>query len=156
MSAELENELHYKVIEMRQKYVYFLLAAVGACIGFAVTQSGKALLDLWSIPLGVSLLLWGVSFYLGCRYLHYRSVTLATNAAIIKLLDGRHELAGQDPTAQKMGLETFGKNVEINSHKSGFCYRWQLWLFIGGVIFFLAWHIIEMWRRIPENMCLWV
>lgn len=156
MSDNLEHALHNSVDEMRQKYAHFLLAAVGACIGFAITQSGKSSLTIWAAPLGAALAFWSASFYIGCRYLHFRSTTLATNAEIVRLLNGQHEMAGNNPTAQKIGYEVLKDGHQKTDAQAGWCYRWQLRTFVIGTIFFIGWHVLEMWRRNPENLCLWV
>ncbi|MDZ7781751.1 MAG: hypothetical protein U5K56_01995 [Halioglobus sp.] len=45
----------------------FSLAAAGAAIGFAVTQTKGASLSFSQLPLGFGVLSWAVSFYFGCR-----------------------------------------------------------------------------------------
>ena len=83
---------------MQEKHTYFLLAAAGACIGFALTQSKDMALSASMYPLGAALALWGVSFLLGCRHIEGAlSITFA-NIGLLKMRSGRDPLAGQNPS----------------------------------------------------------
>ena len=63
------REVYRAHMEGLRQYAYFLLAVSAAAIGFAVNQTQQARLEIWHAPLGLSVLLWGASFYFGCRNL---------------------------------------------------------------------------------------
>lgn len=71
MSAR--QEIYKATREGQDKYTYFLLAAAGAAIAFAVTQSQTATLTWSKIPLALAVLSWAFSFYAGCHQI--RDVT---------------------------------------------------------------------------------
>ncbi|MFC3864610.1 hypothetical protein [Alcaligenes aquatilis] len=156
MSQNLQLELQKMLGEMHQKYTYFLLTAVGAAIGFTITQTSKHPLSLWFLPLAVSLLSWGVSFVMGCLYLQLRALLGDLNFKLITIQNGEDEVYGRDPIAVTEAVFRLKKKFNDKNNTVGFYYRWQFYFFVVGVIFFIFWHILEMWRRIPEHMCLWV
>lgn len=90
-------ELYRQLRNSQDKYIYFLLAAVGASIGFAVSQTQGMSLALSQIPLGISILTWGLSFFCGCFYLKYINATLFTDFEILKLENGNHPAVGNHP-----------------------------------------------------------
>ncbi len=155
-STEIERELQKTLTEINQKHIYFLLAAAGACIGFAITQTGKDALSWWFTPLAFGLISWGMSFI--CGYLCIGHLAKMTNANIFLLAarHGRFLAPGQNRAAAQEHVDNFTDAYCIHSAKSSSFRKWQFFLFVFGVIAFIAWHILEMWRRIPENMCLWV
>ena len=69
MGNSSELEIYRQQRQGQDKYVYFLLAAAGASIAFALNQTkGLALAgSQWS--LGVSVACWALSFLTGCSRL---------------------------------------------------------------------------------------
>jgi hypothetical protein len=59
------SELHKAHRDSAEKYIYFLLAAAGAAIAFAATQTQSATLTWIKLPLGLAVLCWGMSFSAG-------------------------------------------------------------------------------------------
>lgn len=64
-STEKLKELQAARIE---KYTYYLCAAAGACIAFALTQAKDLKLDVNQLALAAALACWGASFLYGCRH----------------------------------------------------------------------------------------
>ena len=62
MMDDARSALYNAHTEGRAKYIYFLLAAAGACIAFAVNQTQVARLAWSQMPLGAAVLSWGMSF----------------------------------------------------------------------------------------------
>src|SRR4051794_11241817 len=88
MSEKLE--LHRAVRESADKYIYFLLAASGAAIGFALTQTQEATLSKSMILLALAVVFWGLSFYCGCKQLvQTRSFTFL-NYELLRVRQGEH------------------------------------------------------------------
>jgi hypothetical protein len=78
------NSLAQRLAEELSKYIYFLLAASGAAIAYALDQvDGKALTkDL--ILLVLALLAWSGSFYFGVRHLRlYRQHMIENVKALL-------------------------------------------------------------------------
>jgi len=132
---------------MQEKHTYFLLAAAGACIGFALTQSKDMALSASMYPLGAALALWGVSFLLGCRHIEGAlSITFA-NIGLLKMRSGRDPLAGQNPSLIALGDQTLQEIIEKKQCVSSRAGRWQNRCLILGVLCYVAWQVLLMQAR---------
>lgn len=136
MSAELE--LKKSVHDMRLKYAYFLLAAVGACIGFAVTQTRGEMISIYQIPLAIAVISWSASFYVGCRYVHLLSVMVIFDINAMRSLRGSE--------SERIAIQSY-HNADTDAASA---YRWQLRSFLIGAAFFLIWHVGAMWNASPK------
>lgn len=159
MSTELEEKFVMAIHETRMKYVNVLLVAGAACIGFSVTQTREQALSFWSIPWGVALAFWSSSFFFGCRYIFKRSVLFGINLTAIKVHAGKDPVIGSDSARIKEMLDQLQngeRGYKDTDSATAKLMRWQFNCLIAGACFYIVWHMLEMWRRIPENMCLWV
>jgi hypothetical protein len=147
MSDDTLRDLWQAHREHQQRYVYFLLAAAGAAIGFAVTQTRGAVLEWTQIPLAIGVLLWGVSFYLGCRNLTLTASLMDLNSALIRVHRGEHDLAGRDPEGMAFGSQYLKERIEKDLNATGRAFRWQFYLLLAGAVFYVAWHVLEMSKR---------
>ncbi|CUJ49122.1 hypothetical protein [Achromobacter kerstersii] len=150
MSTDYNYELRMASQEMRSKYTYFILTAVGACIGFAVTQTRGEHLSLVHAPLGLALLFWGLTFYCGCRFLNKAAVAGDVNALAVWVLSGKHPVSGDDPAKIKIGYDAAQNDYAKTQRKAGLAFRWQLRFFLLGAAFFIIWHILGMWSAGPR------
>lgn len=150
MTQEVELQFRSRADEMRQKYIYFILTATGACIGFAVTQSRDAHFTLIILPLGLAMISWAMSFFCGCRGLFWKPAALMQNIEAVKASAGTSEFAGSHATLQKIAYDTFHKSYNKAIRKFSLYMRLQFGLFIAGSILFLLWHVLEMWARTPS------
>ncbi|MGO3712856.1 hypothetical protein [Alcaligenes aquatilis] len=148
-------ELIQASLQMRVKYIYFLLAAAGASIGFSMTQTKEAMLSVYLLPWAAAQLCWGISFYLGCVAVRSFSESTLTNADVIN--SPITSMFGETVVFSQLSNREDKVRV-FNQHISRalIAYDRQLKALLIGAAFFISWHIIEMWRRTPENMCLWV
>jgi hypothetical protein len=62
MAGSAREEIYKATREGQDKYTYFLLAAAGAAVAFAVTQSQTATLTWSKVPLALAVLSWAFSF----------------------------------------------------------------------------------------------
>jgi len=147
MSQDYELALATAAQDMRQRYVYFILTATGACIGFAVTQSRDAHVSLQMIPLALAAIAWAMSFFLGCRALYWKPVSIAHNIELLKARSGRNPVAGNHVEAIRIAVDTFTKNFDQAMSKFAIYVRLQFALFVVGSVLFLAWHALEIWVR---------
>lgn len=109
MPSDRQLELYRQHHTAQDKYTYFLLAVVGAAIGFAVNETHSMKMSMSQIPLALAIMFWGLSFYFGCKQLQYVRRVLWDNADLLKVEAGQHELVGRDPTLIKITAE-FTKN----------------------------------------------
>lgn len=147
MSDESQREVYRALRESQSKYTYLLLAAAGADIGFALTQTQNIGLSCSQTPLGIAVFLWGLSFYFGCRHLAYVSSTLYANAALLKIESGQHPEVGYHPQYMQAASEGVRQAIESNSETANQLGHWQFRTLIAGAVFYVLWHILEMYLR---------
>ena len=144
MASSSQGELFKVLRESQSKYTYFLLAAVGAGIGFALTQTQNDPLSLTHIPLGLAIISWGASFYCGCKHLSYVHSNLFANFDLLKMQAGTHPEVGRDPNKMHIAKEVMIEIIEDNSETSSKYANWQFRLLIFGAVTYIVWHVIEM------------
>lgn len=147
MATSEQMELHKALRESQSKYTYFLLASVGATIGFAITQTKTSTLSVWQIPLGIAVLFWVLSFYYGCRYITYTNLAFYADAEKLRIQSGHHPEVGRDKFIVLAAASGVQKAFEINSNKASNLMLRQFRTFIIGSIAFVFWHIAGMLSR---------
>jgi hypothetical protein len=115
MTSEQQIEVYRQHRASQDKYAYFLLAAAGAAIGFALNQTQGAKLSWSQVPLGCAVLLWGLSFFFGCYRLTYIIANLSANATLLQVQAGEHPGAGTSPQLIATAIETIRENIESQS-----------------------------------------
>ena len=98
MTSEQQIEVYRQHRNAQEKYVYFLLAAVGAAIALTVNQTQVAKLAWSQLPLAGAVSLWALSFYFGCKHLAYDMSTLYANGTLLQVESGQHPEVGGHPT----------------------------------------------------------
>jgi hypothetical protein len=131
----------------QDKYTYFLLAAVGAAIGLAINQTQGSTLSWSQAPLAVAVLCWGLSFFFGCRHLKYVSSNLYANANLLKVQSGEHPEVGHHPQLMAAASEGILQAFEANARRAVRSSTMQFRFLVAGAIFYIAWHVLEMWLR---------
>lgn len=145
MSDENVREVYRNLQSSQDKYIYFILASTVAAIGFSITQTQNLALSYTHIPLGLSLICWGLSFWFGCRNREYYNSTLYANAELLKVQKGQHPKAGHHPEYIKAASEGIMDAINDNSEKVIKLGHLQMNMFIVGVLFFVCWRVIEMY-----------
>ena len=121
----------------RQKYVYFLMGIVAACIAFGVSETRNASFSFSMIPLFAAWVFWGISFYAGCRMQH---ALLKHHSAY---LDGIYHLYNHDPASRQASSGAMDQYADEMQ-------RWYNKLFrylVAGAICFMSWHVLSMILR---------
>ncbi len=147
MPEDKANILYKTHTVEQSKYDYFLLAVAGASIGFALTQTQGITLADSQWPLGVAILCWGVSFFSGCHRLGLLSSVRLINVDLLKVEKGTHPLTGNDPAYQREGHKILHEKLDEKIDKAASAAMWQFRLLIAGAVFYIAWHIYEMYLR---------
>ncbi|MDE3235828.1 MAG: hypothetical protein KGO81_07735 [Bacteroidota bacterium] len=140
MSDDKTTELTKRHFEAVDKYVYFLLAAAGAAIGFSIQKVDNRPLSYSLIPLGLSVLCWGISFYSGCNCIKNKNNATETNLSTMT----------QYNLTTKISKEDYYKSIDSYAafmKKSKDFSRWQFNFLIIGVILFICWTILEMYIK---------
>jgi len=147
MTSDRELEIHRSLRESQNRYTYFLLAVVGAAIALVINQTQSASLNWSQFPLAAAMLAWALSFLFGCLNRAYVSSGLYTNVALIEAKAGRHNLVGTNTEAIKIAAETLHEIFEDQSNKANKFGNLQFRFLIAGAIFYIAWHVFEMYLR---------
>lgn len=142
--SEYSIEIYKALRESQHKYVYFLLASAAAGIGLGLQQTSGNAISTSQLPLLIAGLLWGISFYCGCRQIQYTNSNLYANMELIQIEEGKHpELKGD---RQKMAAsEGIVQAMESNSTVANRFGHWQFRLLMLGAICYIVWHIFEMY-----------
>lgn len=147
MASDAQHEVYRAHRELQNKYTYFLLASVGAAIGFALNQTQDASIAWNHLPLGIAVLLWGGSFCCGCYHLGYVDTTLYANSEMLWIEAGMHPGVGNHPQYVQAASEGICQAIEHNSDAASRLGHWQFRLLIAGAIFYILWHVLEMSLR---------
>jgi hypothetical protein len=138
-----DDQLALYLRETQEKYVYFLLAAVGAAIAFATTQTQGAVLTWSKVPLAAAILCWGLSFFFGCRHLVREPQSVLVLSMYRKVERGEHPNIPPIPDL----LADFRGDVEKTAKQSSRLASLQFPFLITGAVFYIAWHVLEMYLR---------
>lgn len=147
MTSETAREVFRALREAQSKYTYFLLAAAGAAIALAVTQT-QGIGMAWSqIPLAAGALSWGLSFFFGCRHLAYVSSALYANAVLFQVESGQHSEVGEHPQRVAAASGGIREAIEINSERANRLGHLQFRFLVAGAVLYIVWHVLEMYMR---------
>ena len=150
MPSQEQLEVYRQHSATSDKYTYFLLAAVGAAIALSINQTHALKLSPSQIPLGLAVLLWGLSFYLGCRHIGMVKATLHTNGTLLRVQDGEDPMTGRNVEAIGIASGVLREIIDKRSNQASFAAVWQFRCLVLGGIAYLAWHVYEMWLRTPK------
>ena len=147
MTTEAEREVYRALRESQNRYTYFVLAAAGAGIALAVRETSSAGFEWPQIPLAVAAIVWGLSFFCGCRNSALVSSTLYANLELLRVLDGQHPEVGPNQNLIAPASEGIRRAIEANSESANRVGHWQFRLLVLGAALYLAWHLLEMYLR---------
>ena len=144
------GEVHRSIIkehkERQEKFVYYLIALAVSCIGFAVYNTLDAKLQLIQIPLGLSVLSWGLSVFFGIKFLKIVLSLLYENSLYFDIQNGKDSEIGSDPTNITHALLIIKPLLEKKAQGISIFFDWQIRLFYAGIFFFIIWRILEMYN----------
>ena len=120
------------------KYSYVLLAIAASAVAFVVQKSEGHVLSWEILPLGLSVVSFGLSFWCGVRGIERVIATLGATYHLILFETGTHpdQLSEGDPTAGPR------RAVTQDTNKATTYSRWQYRFLIIGSVLFLTWHIL--------------
>ena len=142
-----ELKVYETLNNAQNKFVYFILTLTVGAIAFAIKQTDNAVLSLSQIPIGISVLCWGLSIFFGCFSLMYVSAALRVNGKLLFVESGRDPEVGNNPTTVMKASKILRDIFETNSNKTAFYTKLQYSLFILGTVSFITWHILEMYLK---------
>ena len=110
---------------------YYLLAATGACIGFAINKTDEAVASWQQIPWGVAVICWALSLYFGSRILIKETEYMAHVARVDMALKGDDPNVQPDPQVTQQLLQ---------------------WAQQKGPVEAVAIHFVACWRRLLHHL----
>jgi hypothetical protein len=151
--SDVRSEVWKNLRESQDKHTYFILAAAGSAIAFAVHVTlGRSL--TWSmLPLGIAVASWAFSFFAGCRVIAYCNSSTYANLALFDVRDGSHpDLASNHPAHIAAASEGIRNAVEWNGSRASSWDSWQFRSLAFGALAFICWHILEMALRASSSV----
>ncbi|MFC5605216.1 hypothetical protein [Variovorax soli] len=140
------SELHKLHTASQDKYTYFLLAASGASIGFAVQKTEGLPLSWWLISVGLAVVCWALSFWFGLRAVDRAQGILMANFDYLQLQQGSHPQQPGHPQLVGAAKQGVRQAMDRLSKESGSASAWQLRMLLAGAVFFIIWRVLEMYR----------
>jgi hypothetical protein len=144
MSDEMLLQLNRQHAEGMAKYTYFLLAASGAALAYALNDlKGEAL--SWVVaPALISVLLWLGSFFCGCRQINYVQSALNSNYQLLQLHAGTHPAQPRHPQEFQIAAEVTKAAIDSKNNSAAMFYRLQFWFLGAGACSFALWRVTQM------------
>lgn len=142
--AQLQIQNEHR--SQQTKYRYYIIGLSVTCVGFSVYQTTGQSLSFYHIPLALSIISWGISIYLGLKYLQYFLSILYADNALFKIRDGHEETVGSNPLLIKTAIDGVTEAIKNNIKKSAKLANWQERFFYIGSFLFIIWHIITMYN----------
>ncbi|BDU21185.1 hypothetical protein [Dyella sp. GSA-30] len=136
--------------ESKSKYTYFLMAAAGASIGYALQKLDSLPRTALNSMAVVAIILWAISILLGCLSITRIHRILSANHAQIELTAAslvNPIVAGLREIKRPNLTERTRANAEVAKWFS----RLQFWSLIGGVWVYAIWKIIAWWWHVPPS-----
>jgi hypothetical protein len=128
------EKLVFAAKAISEKYVYYLLAIDAACVGFSINQSKNLSLTFYHIPLALSIVFWSLSFWYGLNQISKFERQIDLNIIQLKSI-----IIGA-PLSNKDNVELYNIQGKIANDR-----KRQNLCFAIGVVFFIAWHILNMY-----------
>lgn len=147
MLSEAEIEVYRSHRASQERYTYFMLAAAGAAIAFAVTRSQDMALRWSEVPLALAVLSWGISLFTGFMQLRYVESNLLANLDLLKIVDGRHPKVGNYPQVIEVAGDGLREAMNANSTRARNYGLAQFYCLIAGGVSFITWDVLEMYLR---------
>ena len=146
MSQEEELELSRQFRAIQQKNSYFLLAASGAAIAFAMTQTKMEPLAWPHILWAVSIACWAWSFYSGLQFVEHVGSAIFQNHNFLVL---KRLISGIPPDKAVVEMKDakgrFDKTLARHEKKMKLHGDLQKYMLLCGAVFYFLWHALEMY-----------
>jgi hypothetical protein len=140
-----QKELRDAFRQQQERFVYYVIALSVTAIGFSIYKTTGQSLKWSQIPLGLSVLTWGLSIYYGLSFLKYSISTLFSNNTYLNIQKGQEPWVGTDQEKIKMALKELKAVMNDNIKTAEKFSARQQRLFYFGVASFIIWHVIEMY-----------
>ena len=132
----------------QERHAYFMMAAAGAAIAFAVTQTEGGSWNLLSFAWIGAIGCWGLSFYFGERHMAYVRSNQFANFNLLRAREQSRELdLSVGFGASEAVVAGISQAIKSNEDRSVLGAKLQMWSFIWGALIYLLWHVLTMIDR---------
>jgi hypothetical protein len=139
-------ELYKQHATGQDKYTYFLLAAAASALAFAIQKTDGLMISWWLLPAAAAALSWSISFFFGCKNLIWVQTAVYANYNLLSLKRGVHPEQPPQPQLVQAAISGVEKALDSNVKNAQFYAQWQFRSLVLGGVFFLVWHITELYR----------
>lgn len=145
---EVQREVHRLFRQQQEKYVYYLIALSVAAIGFSVYKTTGVRLKWIQVPLGMSVVCWGLSIFHGLGFLKYVMSVLHAYNSLIDIVNGIDPKVGV--YSENVSVSTKDLLAKMNKHndRASLFLNRQERLFYLAIVLFIIWHVLEMYYQL--------
>lgn len=126
------------------KYKYYMIALCIASIGYSIVRTTGRSIDCCDIPLAIAVSSWGISIFLGFRFLKCSLSILNIDYALIDVRNGVHPTSKNHPEKIKIGVDSLTDSINRFQRIGKNANVWQERLFYIGMIMFIFWHVLDI------------
>jgi hypothetical protein len=135
--------------EGHSKYVYFLLAATGAALGYALQKLDSSTLNT-QVWFGLAAIAcWLISFFCGCRHITKIQSAILSNYQLIQLQQGSHPMQPRSPEETLIAWSVTTSAIESKNNKAQLFFRLQFLFLAIGVLLFATWRVLALFEASP-------
>lgn len=146
MSGQNEVELIKMYKAAQEKYIYFLMAAAGSGIGFAIVQTKVEKLAYHHALWGLSVVLWALSFLCGLQFIEHLNSTTFQNANYLGLKRDLSDCPIEQRTSLAADVHAvYQSTMDRHQQSMEFFGKWQMYLLLSGALCYVVWHIYKMY-----------
>jgi len=142
--SEAQRVLQQQYHDQLAKYLYFLLAATGAGIGFIVQKLEGQRFDVEGSLIVACAAMWLLSFLLGCLALDREIKAKKANIHILQFKDGTFAgMSKNDPDRQEKESAAWGRFIAATDHARAFI-AWQFRTLLLGAFLMILSRVVGM------------
>jgi hypothetical protein len=138
---DVKFEIYRSLSQLQEKFVFYVIALNVSAIGFSVYLTLGKPLVLTQIPLGLSMLFWGLSIWFGMNYLKKLVDSKSVNFEMLKLEGTRTLINQNEYTTKSNELIEEDQKIFLKIVKY---LKYHEMLFYAGIVCFIFWHFLEM------------
>lgn len=135
------NKIH---ADGHSKYVYFLLAATGAALGYALQKLDNSAFNCqaWFGLSAIGCLL--ISFFCGCKHITAIQAAIFSNSQLIQIQQGSHPMQPVSQKEVEIARRVTSQALESKNNKAQTFFQLQFWLWAVGVLLFAMWRVLVL------------
>lgn len=149
--VEVADDYEFELVKvhksMKEKSIYFLMAASGACIGFALTQAKDLKVESMHYWLAGALMCWALSFMFGFGAIRCVLAVTWHNSSLLQVRSGKHQLVRENPGSRSELAKIILQLIESKNTHLLLSEYFQVCLLIIGVAAYVVWQVLLMIQR---------